>query len=109
MERHRPGPQRQVLQIDSRRKAAIGTRTHELAPSFFCRRIASQTCMTVTRLLRISNQRLRSLWRKDQIDSELGRELAFHFEQLVAESVAEGMGLEQARQTARRLLGNPGL
>jgi predicted permease len=39
------------------------------------------------------------------MDAELGRELAFHFDQLVLENVAEGMSHEQARDAAARTLG----
>ncbi len=62
--------------------------------------------MTLTRLARILRQRLRSLWRKDLADAELGQEFAFHLEQLVNEHVAAGMTLQAAHRQARRELGN---
>jgi putative ABC transport system permease protein len=62
--------------------------------------------MTIARLLRISHQRLRSLVRKDAVDAEVSRELAFHFDLLVAEHVTSGMPLDDARRAARRALGN---
>jgi predicted permease len=63
--------------------------------------------MTPSRLLRISHQRVRSMLRKDAIDGEVARELAFHFESLVEENVSNGMTPEQARRAARAALGNP--
>ena len=62
--------------------------------------------MAPLRLLRVSRHRLRSLWRKNELDQQLNSELAFHFDQLVSESVAEGMSLAEARQAARRAMGN---
>jgi putative ABC transport system permease protein len=62
--------------------------------------------MTIARLLRIAHQRLRSLVRKDAVDAEVARELAFHFDLLVAEHVTSGMPLDDARRAARRALGN---
>jgi len=62
--------------------------------------------MTVARLLRIWHHRIRSLVRKDVVDTEVTRELALHFDLLVAENVAGGMPLEEARRAARRALGN---
>jgi len=54
--------------------------------------------MTLSRLFRISRQRLRSASRKDDLDAELDQELGFHFEQLVRENLAEGMTPEEARR-----------
>ena len=62
--------------------------------------------MTIARLLRIWRQRIRSLIRKDAVDAEVSHELAFHFDLLVAEHVASGMPLDDARRAARRALGN---
>jgi hypothetical protein len=62
--------------------------------------------MTIVRLLRIPHQRFRSLVRKDAVDAEVSRELAFHFDLLVAEHVTRGMALDDARRAARRALGN---
>ena len=45
--------------------------------------------MTLSRLLRISRHRVRSVARSDQLDAELRREVAFHFDQLVEEFAAE--------------------
>src|SRR5262245_1586380 len=55
---------------------------------------------------RVWRLRLRSLVRKQDVDSELTRELQFHFDELVAEHVAEGLSPEGARQAAHRALGN---
>ena len=65
--------------------------------------------MTVTRLIRIAEQRKRSLLQKDSADSELSQELAFHLEQLTWENMAEGMDRASALAAARRALGNAGL
>jgi putative ABC transport system permease protein len=62
--------------------------------------------MSVTRLLRIARQRIRSLFRKDAVDAELATELAFHFDQLVTEYIDSGMTEREARLAARRALGN---
>jgi putative ABC transport system permease protein len=65
--------------------------------------------MTAARLLRIWRQRARSLFRTSAIDDEVARELAFHYEQLVEEYTAEGLTIGEARDAARRALGNPAL
>src|SRR5689334_12145031 len=62
--------------------------------------------MSVPRLIRIVRQRLRSLFLKDSVDVELETELAFHFEQLVAEYIDRGMTDAAARAAARRAIGN---
>ncbi len=62
--------------------------------------------MTLTRLLRISHQRARSLFRKDAVDGEVSRELAFHFDHLVEENMAAGMFPADARRAAQQALGN---
>jgi putative ABC transport system permease protein len=62
--------------------------------------------MTTARLLRIWRQRARSVFRKSAIDDEVARELAFHYEQLLEEYVAEGLTPADARNAARRSLGN---
>src|SRR6516164_791804 len=65
--------------------------------------------MLPARLLRIFRQRLRSLFAKDRLDAELGKELAFHFDQLIQENLAEGLSEEEARHAAARMLGNVGV
>jgi predicted permease len=62
--------------------------------------------MSIARLLRVTRRRLRALVRTDSLDTELERELAFHFEQLVAEHMAEGLPRRSAEQAARRAMGN---
>ncbi len=49
--------------------------------------------------------RLRSLFRKDQVEQELGDELRFHLEKLTEARVAQGMTPEEARYAAWRELG----
>ena len=62
--------------------------------------------MTLSRLLRIARQRLRSISRASRLDAEVERELAFHVDQLVQEKTAQGLSPEDARAEARRLIGN---
>ena len=62
--------------------------------------------MTVPRLLRVWRLRLRSLVRRDAVDTELHRELAFHFDELVAQKTEDGLSLAEARQAAHREIGN---
>jgi putative ABC transport system permease protein len=58
------------------------------------------------RLLRVWRLRLRSLFRGEAADRELHRELAFHFEELVAEQIEQGLTPDEARQAAHRAFGN---
>src|SRR5688572_30338031 len=62
--------------------------------------------MSITRRVRVAGRRLRALTRRDALDHELDRELAFHVEQLTAELVAGGMPPDEARHAARRQVGN---
>jgi predicted permease len=62
--------------------------------------------MSITRRIRVAGRRLRALTRRDTLDHELDRELAFHVEQLTAELVAGGMPPDEARHAARRQIGN---
>ncbi|PYT31355.1 MAG: hypothetical protein DMG57_05430 [Acidobacteria bacterium] len=45
---------------------------------------------------------LRSLFRRHEVEHELGAELRFHFEQQIEENLAVGMSAEEARYEARR-------
>ena len=65
--------------------------------------------MTLTRLLRIGLQRLRSLAKKERADEELDRELAFHLAQLIRENTEAGLTAREAELAARRALGNVAL
>jgi hypothetical protein len=65
--------------------------------------------MTAALFLRVFRQRVRALFEKDRLDAELGQELAFHFDQLVEENLAEGMSVQRAREAAARVLGNRSL
>ena len=65
--------------------------------------------MTLSRLYRIAQQRLRSLFYKHAADEELSRELALHFDLLVEEFQAGGMSREDAQRAARRAIGNMSL
>src|SRR3569833_3988996 len=49
--------------------------------------------------------RLRSLYRRPDIDSELEAELRFHLDQLIEENISSGMPPEEARSAAQRLIG----
>ena len=62
--------------------------------------------MGFLRLVRVWRLRLRSLVRQGAADRELRRELAFHFEELVAEHIEQGLTPDQARQAAHRAFGN---
>jgi hypothetical protein len=62
--------------------------------------------VTAARFLRIARQRLRAIARPRRLDAELEQELALHFDQLVRENIAGGMAPPEARQAARRSLGN---
>jgi putative ABC transport system permease protein len=55
--------------------------------------------------LRIFAARLRSLFRKRQLEAELDTELQAHLEMLTEENIRRGMNREQARQAARREFG----
>jgi predicted permease len=57
------------------------------------------------RLYDIFALRLRSLFRKRRVESELERELRFHFEQQVQENITSGMSDDEARYAAMRRLG----
>jgi predicted permease len=49
--------------------------------------------------------RLRSLFRRSQVEQELDEELRYHIEQQVEENIAKGMTPEEARYAALRALG----
>src|ERR1035438_6029084 len=49
--------------------------------------------------------RLRTQFRKKELDQELSEELAFHIEQETQENIAAGMSAEEARYTALRKFG----
>jgi predicted permease len=62
--------------------------------------------MTLARFVRIVGQRARSIWQPRYRDREVSSELAFHFEALVREGIADGLSPEQARLAAYKTLGN---
>lgn len=49
--------------------------------------------------------RLRSLFRKSQVESDLGDEIRYHLEELTALNIAKGMAPDSARRAALRELG----
>src|SRR5215470_6747185 len=53
--------------------------------------------------------RLRSLFRRPQVDAELDREIGFHLQQQIDENLAAGMGPHAARQSALRMFGTAAL
>lgn len=63
----------------------------------------------LSRILRVSRLRLRSLSRSEALDAEVENELAFHVEQLTREHIAGGMAPDEARRAARRGVGNVAL
>lgn len=50
--------------------------------------------------------RLRSLFRRPDVDLEMESELRFHLDQLIEENIASGMSPEEAEWAARRMIGN---
>ncbi len=65
--------------------------------------------MTLARFVRIVGQRARSIWRGRHRDREVSSELAFHFDALVREGLADGLSPDQARLAAMNALGNTAL
>src|SRR5262249_8851238 len=65
--------------------------------------------MNWSRRLRILRRRFDAASKKEQLDRELGHELAFHLEQLVKENTLDGMSPLEARRAAQRTLGNSGV
>ena len=53
--------------------------------------------------------RLQMFFQRDKAAAHLDRELRFHIEQQITENLAAGMNKDEARLTALRLFGNPGL
>jgi macrolide transport system ATP-binding/permease protein len=53
--------------------------------------------------------RLQTLFRRDWFAQRLDNEMQFHLEQQIAENLAAGMSLEEARYAASRAFGNPTL
>src|SRR5215469_10649231 len=49
------------------------------------------------------------LFRRKRANARLNQELEFHLQQQLAENLAGGMNLEEARAAALRLFGNPAL
>ena len=49
--------------------------------------------------------RLRTLFRRNQVESELRREFEFHLQEQIAENISSGMSAEQARSAALRTIG----
>src|SRR5215510_12323191 len=49
--------------------------------------------------------RLRSLFRRRQVEHELDEELRYHLERQIEENIAEGMTPEEARYAAMRAMG----
>src|SRR5215468_6760297 len=49
--------------------------------------------------------RLRSLFRRSQVEEELDEELRYHIERQIEENIARGMTPEEARQAALRAMG----
>src|SRR5579871_5503878 len=47
------------------------------------------------------------LWRRDEMERQLDRELAFHLEQHTRDLVARGVAPEEARRRARIAIGGP--
>jgi len=59
----------------------------------------------MSRRLDILRLRWRSLFRRDSVERELDKELAFHLAQQIEENIAHGMNPREAREAALRTLG----
>ena len=59
--------------------------------------------------VRLLLYRLRNLWRRQTREAELDAELQFHIETEAEEQIAAGLPADDARQAARRSLGNVAL
>jgi len=57
------------------------------------------------RMLDKARLRLRSLFRRPNVDSELEAELRFHLDQLIEENISSGMAPDEARWAAQRTMG----
>ncbi len=57
------------------------------------------------RILDKARLRLRSLFRRPDVDLELEAELRFHLDQLTGENISSGMPPEEARRAAQRIIG----
>jgi len=62
--------------------------------------------MSIDRFARIVVLRLRSLFRRDQVEQELDDELRAHVERQTTENIRQGMPADVARAAATRALGN---
>jgi hypothetical protein len=61
------------------------------------------------RIACVIKQRLRSLFRRSEVDSDLRREVELHIEQLTKERLAEGMSRSEALAAAKREFGSVSL
>jgi putative ABC transport system permease protein len=61
--------------------------------------------MSIERWLRIVPLRLRSLFRRDDVERELNEELQYHVDQQTVENIRQGMPPDVARSTALHALG----
>jgi predicted permease len=57
------------------------------------------------RILDKARLRLRSLFRRSNVEFELEAELRFHLDQLIEENISSGMPPDEARQAAQRMIG----
>ena len=57
------------------------------------------------RILDKARLRLRSLFRRPNVEFELEAELGFHLDQLTEENISSGMPPEEARRAAQRMTG----
>ena len=57
------------------------------------------------RMLEKVRLRLRSLFRRRNVDRELETELGFHLDQLIEENISSGVPPEEARRAAKRMMG----
>jgi len=64
--------------------------------------------MAIDRFLRIVSLRLRSLFRRNDVEQELDEELHYHVDQQTAENMRRGMPADTARADALRAMGGMG-
>src|SRR5687768_3712000 len=106
VEEQRTRPRRESLRAHQGWPAAADARARVVEPALNSGRTPDRARVMSRRLLRIARQRWRALFRRDAVDDELARELAFHVEQLTQEFVEGGMSEREAQLAARRAVGN---
>src|SRR5688572_17934131 len=100
-----PGPKREVLRAHEGRQKAVADGTGQLGSAVFRYRTRDQEGVTM-RLTRVIRQRIRSLFRRADLEREMHEEIALHLEQLEREHRASGMSDRETHAAARRAFGS---